>query len=122
MSVVIRSVDGKIKIITKGADSVITRRITSSKVIEQQTLHALEEFGKKGLRTLMLAEREVSEAEYKQFSSKYYSAITTQNPERKKAKLEVCYDMLENDLNLIGATAIEDCLQDDLSKFPLTFN
>jgi magnesium-transporting ATPase (P-type) len=73
----------------------------------------LENFGRKGLRTLMLAERELSEQEYKQFSKSFHEASTSL--EDKKLKLDQCYESVEKDLKLIGATAIEDVLQDDLS-------
>jgi len=62
----------------------------------------------------MLANREVSESEYRQFYKNYYDAFTS--PVNKKERLSKCYDMLEKDMILLGATAIEDCLQDELSK------
>jgi magnesium-transporting ATPase (P-type) len=62
----------------------------------------------------MMAEREITQDEYKAFTKAYYNALTAQT--HKKEKLDNCYESLEKDLVLIGATAIEDCLQDDLSK------
>ncbi len=61
----------------------------------------------------MIAEREVSEADYRVFSKSFQNALVSHN--HKKQKLDRCYESLEKDLTLIGATAIEDCLQDDLS-------
>jgi phospholipid-transporting ATPase len=63
----------------------------------------------------MIAEREITPDEYKAFAKHYYSALTSTT--NKKEKLDSCYESLEKELVLIGATAIEDCLQDDLSKF-----
>lgn len=74
----------------------------------------LEEFGRKGLRTLMFAEREISEEEYKEWSKDYFKAFTS-NTDKKK-KLDNCYEKLERNMCLIGATAIEDCLQENLSN------
>ena len=74
----------------------------------------MEEFGRKGLRTLMIAEREITPDEYKAFAKDYYSALTSTT--HKKEKLDICYESLEKELVLLGATAIEDCLQDDLSN------
>lgn len=117
MSVLIRDNDGKIKLICKGADSIILKRINKikSESVEKKITHNLEEFGKKGLRTLMIAERELKEDEYKLFLKSYYRAISSL--EKKDEKVDACYEILEQDLVLLGVTAIEDCLQDDLSKF-----
>lgn len=62
----------------------------------------------------MIAERELGEDEYKLFLKNYYNAISSLD--KKEEKTDACYEILENELILIGATAIEDCLQDDLSK------
>ena len=80
-------------------------------------VHYLESFGTKGLRTLIIAEREISVADYKKFKNNYYNALSSSTTAaNKKELIEACYEILEKDLILIGATAIEDCLQDDLSK------
>lgn len=75
----------------------------------------MEEFGRKGLRTLMIAEKVISDLEYKTFFKNYYKALTSTVD--KKEKLDKCYEMLEKEMILLGATAIEDCLQDDLSIY-----
>lgn len=62
----------------------------------------------------MIAEREITPDEYKAFAKDYYSALTSTT--HKKEKLDNCYESLEKELVLLGATAIEDCLQDDLSN------
>ncbi len=77
--------------------------------------HNLEEFGRKGLRTLMIAEREISENEYKNFRKDYYKSLTSLD--NRNEKIEKCQEKLEQNLTLLGATAIEDCLQDDLSIY-----
>jgi phospholipid-transporting ATPase len=61
----------------------------------------------------MIAERQITENEYKQFYKSYFKAYLS--PVNKKEKLDKCYELLEKDFSLLGATAIEDCLQDDLS-------
>lgn len=67
----------------------------------------------------MLAEREIPEEEYKDFAQEYYKAFTSIS--NKKEKLNICYESLEKEMVLIGATAIEDCLQDDLSIIYIYF-
>lgn len=76
--------------------------------------HNLEEFGRKGLRTLMIAEREISVAEYKIFKKEYSKCLISE--ENRSSKIEKCQETLEQNLTILGATAIEDCLQDDLSN------
>jgi RNAse (barnase) inhibitor barstar len=63
----------------------------------------------------MIAERYIGDAEYKRFYRNYYNAFLSQS--NKKEKLDSLYESLEKEFILIGATAIEDCLQDDLSIF-----
>jgi phospholipid-transporting ATPase len=132
MSVIIRDENDphnkKIKLVCKGADSVITKRLDKNKrylsnheyiifsyLIEKRINLNLEEFGRKGLRTLMIAEREISENEYKQFKKEYYKCLTSLD--NRAEKIEKCQEVLEQNLILLGATAIEDCLQDNLSIF-----
>jgi phospholipid-translocating ATPase len=83
--------------------------------VEKKVNQYLEEFGRKGLRTLMIAEREISETEYKLFKKEYYKCLTSLD--NRANKIEKCQETLEQSLKLLGATAIEDCLQDDLSNF-----
>ena len=65
----------------------------------------LEEFGRKGLRTLMIAEREVSEEEYKIFMKRDYKAVT-QTTKDKHEQLDLCYESLEKDLILLFQSQI----------------
>lgn len=58
----------------------------------------------------MLAQREISESEYRTWSNGYQTAcMAIQNrPER----IEASVAQIERDFELLGATAIEDRLQD----------
>lgn len=121
MSVVVKnSKTGKIYIFTKGADALIMPRLnqTSNHSKEQleYTIKQLEMFGTKGLRTLLVASRVVEEDEYAKYHSAYKSALVITDQKEKAKKMDESYEILENNLNLIGATAIEDCLQDNLKE------
>lgn len=83
------------------------------------TIKNLEILGEKGFRTLFLAERNISETEYYHFKEEFKKASLTY--ERSKELMEETYELLEKDLILLGATAIEDCLQDDLKVTLKTF-
>ncbi|KAI7896245.1 uncharacterized protein EV154DRAFT_558582 [Mucor mucedo] len=110
MSLVLKDPEGKIKLYCKGADSVILERLASDDVFEEATLHHLEEFASEGLRTLCYAMREIPPEEYKRWSTVYETAATTLT--NRSDELDKAAEMIEKDMFLLGATAIEDKLQD----------
>ena len=70
----------------------------------------LENFANEGLRTLLLAEKIILKEEYKQWLTKYKIAVTSiKDRDDKVAQVQ---DEIETELILVGATAIEDKLQD----------
>ena len=74
----------------------------------------LENYAKCGLRTLLLAEKVISEIEYAQWRDEYRQAASAM-VKRDDRMAEVA-EKLELQFDLIGATAIEDKLQDDVDK------
>ena len=67
MTVIVKTPDNRIKILCKGADSIIQARLSDSpnnKELEKPTHTHLESYASAGLRTLLLAEKEISEIEY----------------------------------------------------------
>ncbi|EGG00267.1 putative aminophspholipid translocase [Melampsora larici-populina 98AG31] len=131
MSVVVRRLDssdgrtrtstdglptGEIFLLVKGADNVIFERLGSGQdEIKKKTDDQLEEFADQGLRTLCLACRQLKEDEFLSWSSKYTTACSQVGPEREK-DIEAVQDELEHSLHLLGATAIEDKLQDGVPE------
>lgn len=63
-----------------------------------------------GLRTLCLAFRDIPEQEYRQWAVIYDQATTTING--RVEALDQAAELIEKDLFLLGATAIEDKLQE----------
>ncbi|KAG2212463.1 hypothetical protein INT46_008000 [Mucor plumbeus] len=114
MSLVLKGPDGKIKLYCKGADSVILERLAPNDPFEEQTLHHLEEFASEGLRTLCYAMREISQKEYDHWSTIYESASTTLT--NRAEELDKAAEIIEKDMTLLGATAIEDKLQDGVPE------
>lgn len=76
----------------------------------EDTAKHLNEYGEAGLRTLALAYRMLDESEYAAWNTQFNKAKTTIGPERE-AQLEEVSDMIERELVLVGATAVEDKLQ-----------
>ena len=111
MSAILRCPDGKIRCYCKGADTVILERLQPDSGYVDVTLKHLEEYAVEGLRTLCLAMREISEEEYAEWWKIYNKASTTVSGNRAE-ELEKAAELIEHDLTLLGATAIEDKLQD----------
>ena len=63
-----------------------------------------------GLRTLCFAFREISKEDYEEWSATYYKASTAM--QNREGKLEEAAELIEMNFNLIGASAIEDKLQE----------
>lgn len=111
MSTIFRCPDGKIRCYCKGADTVILERLGGQNPMVEATLQHLEEYAADGLRTLCLAMREIPEEEYGEWQQVYNDAATTMGGNRAD-ELDKAAELIERDLTLLGATAIEDKLQD----------
>ena len=118
MSTVVRFPNGKIRLLIKGADNIINDRLGPSETTHRQYLNStfghLEDFARKGLRTLCFAVRDIPEDEYKAWKEDYVEASNA--IENREEKIEDVAAKLERDLTLIGATAIEDKLQDGVPE------
>ncbi|KAK4472070.1 hypothetical protein MN116_005442 [Schistosoma mekongi] len=109
MGVVVREPNGRISVMVKGADTVIFERLSSSSLYAQSTMDHLETFAKTGLRTLCIAWTEVHPTFYTKWAEKFHEASVAIN--EREAKLESVANEIEQNLQLLGATAIEDKLQ-----------
>lgn len=129
MSTVVRAPDGRIKLYCKGADTVIFERLSKVQPYSEKTLVHLEvraptvphdgaptadmspqDYATEGLRTLCIAYRDIPESEYKQWSAVYDQAAATING--RGDALDKAAEIIERDMFLLGATAIEDKLQE----------
>jgi phospholipid-translocating ATPase len=111
MSVIFRSPTGEIILYIKGADSVIFERLApgQDEMLSGTTDH-LNQFANEGLRTLCLAYRVISQREYEKWADNYSAALSSLT-DREQAVEQSC-QAIERDLTLLGATAIEDRLQE----------
>ncbi|NXQ57227.1 AT8B3 ATPase, partial [Anthoscopus minutus] len=114
MSVLVRDPQGTIRLYTKGADSVILERLQRRGPSETLTERALDRFAEETLRTLCVASREVSEAEFRTWSRRHHEA--TLLLQDRAQQLDRLYEEMEQNLQLLGATAIEDKLQDGVPE------
>lgn len=112
MSAIVRLTDGRIVLYCKGADSVIYARLKrgEQQELRRETAEHLELFAREGLRTLCIAKRYLTEQEYIEWQKEHQLAATAL--ENREERLEAVADIIEQDLTLLGGTAIEDRLQD----------
>ncbi|XP_054939118.1 phospholipid-transporting ATPase IK isoform X7 [Physeter macrocephalus] len=110
MSVLVRNPEGSIYLYTKGADTVIYERLQKKGLMEWTTEEALASFAEQTLRTLCVACKEVDEDMYEEWRQRHQEAsILLQS---RAHALHQVYEEMEQNLQLLGATAIEDRLQD----------
>lgn len=122
MSVLLRKIpeDGTtakqpIILFAKGADNIIFERLTAGNdQLKKTTDGHLEEFASEGLRTLTLAWKHVPEEDYRVWAQRYHEA--TLLIDNRDEEIERVAGDIENELTLLGATAIEDKLQDGVPE------
>lgn len=78
---------------------------------EEQTKYHINEYADSGLRTLILAYRELDEQEYNQFNKELTDAKNLVSADQEQIVEDILQN-IEKDLILLGATAVEDKLQD----------
>ena len=68
-------------------------------------------FAKEGLRTLCMAKKKISFEELDNILIEF-KKINGSNSKEKNEELLILYNKIEKDFNFVGASAIEDKLQD----------
>ncbi|KAH9137061.1 hypothetical protein AeRB84_018017 [Aphanomyces euteiches] len=124
MSCVVQDPDGNYVLLTKGADNVITPLLSNSlndPSIVSTTFEQLQSFADDGLRTLTIAKKTIPTQYYLEWSKRYKVACASleQIDKRKHGQtndIDACMVELEQDLVLLGATAIEDKLQNHVPR------
>lgn len=120
MSVVLQCPDGSVKVLVKGADSSVLQKLAltekTTEIEEERQAHIifhtqmhLDLYSKGGLRTLVIAARDLSTAELKTWQRLYASANASLTD--RTELLHEASQVIEKDLVLLGATGIEDKLQ-----------
>uniref|UniRef100_A0A8C9Q6N6 Phospholipid-transporting ATPase n=1 Tax=Spermophilus dauricus TaxID=99837 RepID=A0A8C9Q6N6_SPEDA len=98
-----------LRLYCKGADTVIYERLSKDSLFVEDTLKHLEIFATEGLRTLCIAYTDLTETEYQDWLQEYKKASAIS--QNRIQRLEECYEIIEKEFLLLGATAIEDRLQ-----------
>ncbi|KAI8874988.1 phospholipid-translocating P-type ATPase, partial [Backusella circina FSU 941] len=100
----------------KGADNIITERLADNNQqdIVDRTHGHVDSFSNDGLRTLMLAYRVLDEQEYNNWKKEMDDASTA--VEKRAERIADIQEEIEMDLTLLGATGIEDKLQEGVPQ------
>lgn len=126
MSVVVRHpISKQVVVYTKGADSVIMELLSVASpdgtnlekqqmIIREKTQSHLDEYARQGLRTLCIAKKVMSDTEYAEWLRDHFLAETSID-NREELLVESAM-RLENRLTLLGATGIEDRLQEGVPE------
>lgn len=113
MSVIVMDKQGQIWLICKGAESHVLPLCSGkhNNLILQTQKH-VNEFAKEGLRTLAIARKKMTKTEFINFNNELIEANSSL--QNRVEKVEMCQRKIETGLELLGATAVEDALQDDV--------
>ncbi|XP_075619234.1 phospholipid-transporting ATPase IG isoform X4 [Balearica regulorum gibbericeps] len=112
MSVIVRTTTGKLLLFCKGADSSIFPRVQQEEI--QQTKVHVDRNAMDGYRTLCVAFKELTQKEFDKIDRQLNEAkMALQDREEKMAKV---FEDTEADMHLIGATAVEDRLQEQSAE------
>ncbi|XP_058846210.1 phospholipid-transporting ATPase IF isoform X1 [Acipenser ruthenus] len=112
MSVILQTPSGEKVLFTKGAESSILPFIRSGE-IEKTRVH-VDEFALKGLRTLVVACRHFTPEEYQEVDRRLQEARTAL--QQREERLAEVFSFIEKDLELLGATGVEDKLQEKVQE------
>jgi phospholipid-transporting ATPase len=107
---------GVIKLYCKGADSIIKARTSPNtpQQILKQGEYYVDKFSKQGFRTLFVSMKVLSQSEYDSFAQEVKQASTSLD--NKDELLAQAYEKVENNLYIIGATIVEDKLQENVPE------
>lgn len=100
---------GEITFVQKGADVVMAKIVQKNDWLEEECGNMARE----GLRTLVIGRKKLSLEAYQQFDARYRQA-QVQVHDRNAAIARVVEQDLEQDLDLLALTGVEDKLQQDV--------
>nr|CEL78271.1 TPA: P-type ATPase, putative [Toxoplasma gondii VEG] len=116
MSVVIRDRDGRLRLLVKGADSSMLDIAAPGQDVMKQELKAqLAEMASQGLRTLVMGQRYLSEQQFDRYRALLIEA-KAMSGDRKEDALNAALSEIEKDIELLGASGIDDKLQDQVAE------
>ncbi|KAL3378854.1 hypothetical protein AABB24_004665 [Solanum stoloniferum] len=111
MSVIVKNAENQLLLLSKGADSVMFEQLSKDgRVFEGITREHLKQYAEAGLRTLVVAYRELDKKEFQSWEQEFLNAQASVTADRD-ALVDAAAQQIERDLILLGVTAVEDKLQ-----------
>ena len=98
-SIVVEGQDGQVIVYVKGSDSTLLKMLSSESNCKVQLERDIDDFASKGLRTLVFAYKEI---------------ISEVSINEETNWDEVLIENVESNLQLLGATGVEDLLQENV--------
>ena len=129
MSVIVRMPDGSVRLYIKGAyifvsrspthffylctgaDESIFPRANMNAPSANHAKQAADDFAVNGLRTLIFAYRDISDAEFDDWAENSWNTARLATENRRQRLVEAA-ELIEKDVSVVGTTGIEDRLQD----------
>lgn len=112
MGILVRHTEtNRIIFFLKGADSAIQPRV--KEVYRSLVMDECESLARTGLRTMVVAARYVPEPEYQEWKKIWDRAVMSLS--ERSSLIRKAGDLLEQDLDFLGITGVEDKLQDDIN-------
>uniref|UniRef100_A0A673T2J0 Phospholipid-transporting ATPase n=1 Tax=Suricata suricatta TaxID=37032 RepID=A0A673T2J0_SURSU len=97
MSVIVRNPEGRIRLYCKGADTILLDRLRpSANELLNTTADHLNEYAGEGLRTLVLAYKDLDEEYYEEWAQRRLQASLA--PDSREDRLASVYEEVENDM------------------------
>jgi magnesium-transporting ATPase (P-type) len=97
---------GRVTFYLKGAESVMASKITASDWLEEE----VDNLARVGLRTLVIASKDLSEAEYNEFARRLMHAQSMLAD--RDSHVQSFLHSFEKNMTLLGLTGVEDKLQE----------
>ncbi|PXF46192.1 Phospholipid-transporting ATPase IA [Gracilariopsis chorda] len=113
MSMIFKCPDRKIRMYTKGADTIMLPLLRNNLDMQLVQDH-IDEFAKEGLRTLVFAKRDFTPQEFEPWFARFQEASNSLDD--REAKVSALSAEIETDLEFIATTAVEDKLQDKVPE------
>lgn len=113
MSVIVQDEDGQIWLYCKGAESTVIPLTEAGPT--NVTLQHVADFALRGLRTLVIGYKKLTVAEYSQLATQIERSRQTLSS-RRVSVIAASYEKMESNLTLLGATGVEDQLQEGVQE------
>lgn len=109
MGIIVRNRDGMVTFYEKGADVVMANIVGANDWLDEECGNMARE----GLRTLVVAKKHLTEEDFSRFTETY-TAASLSMVDRDRLMAEAVSTHLEQHLDLLGITGVEDKLQDSV--------